>query len=120
MTAAPAAVPVRTTKPSSSSGQDDVGAAVDLGTGSHRGAEAGARGGGTFDGHHQRGVAAGDVVGVAQRTGAHRAVLDAQRGDLAGPGAHEGETRRIDLDSLHDDLVCRRGDRGSGARSMDG
>ncbi len=105
-TAAPAAVPIRTTNPSSSSDrmmsaplsisgpvpievQKQVLAAVAHSTPDH-----------------ERGVAAGDVVGVAERTGAHRPVLDAQGGDLAGAGAHEGEARRIDLDGLHHDLVA--------------
>ena len=75
-------------------GEDEVGAVADFRPGAHRGAEAGAGGAGALDGHHQGGVAAGRVIGIAERAGPHRAVLDPEGRELACPDAEEGDRRR--------------------------
>ncbi len=79
-------------------GQCDVEPVANLGTGSHRGAEAGRRCGHAFDGHDERIRPPRGVVGIDRRTVLQDAVLDAEGGELAGAHAQErvGDLRAFD------------------------
>ncbi len=72
-------------------GQQDVVAALDLGTGAHRGAEAGRCRGRALHRDHEHLLTAGDVVRVDERRAGEDRVLHAECREIAGAGAQEGD-----------------------------
>ena len=90
-------------------GEGEVVAAPHLGAGLHGRTEAGRRGGRALHGHHQRGASAQLVVRLDEGAPEEDAVLDAERRELAGPNAEEGELRDLRLRRPEADLSVDRG-----------
>ena len=73
--------------------QREVEARARLRPGPHRRAEAGAGGGAAVHGEHEGGLAARAVGGIDEGPPEEDAILDEDRGELAGPHAHERVAR---------------------------
>ena len=84
-------------------GQSQVVAALDLGPGAHRGAEAGVGRPGALHGDHQRGPATRHEVVVDECSLGEDLVLDAQGRDVTGTDAEEGQLGHVPSSRLERD-----------------
>ena len=101
--AAPAAVPAANHEALVELGEDDVGAAIDLGPRAHRRAEAGRCRRSALDGDRDRLVLPGRVIRIAHWPGAHGSILDPQRRQFTRAYADEGDLRCGLADGFDDD-----------------